>query len=287
MNPKYPIYVISKGRSEICYTAQTLEYMNVPYHLVVEPQEFHLYAKHFNSKRIVTTPFSNLGKGSIPVRNFVWGLSKKNGDKRHWIIDDNIKYFFRLNENMKIPVNSGTIFKVAEDFVDRYTNVKMAGLQYFYFASRKQKMNPFILNTRIYSCILLSNDLELEWRGKYNEDTDLSIRILKQGWCTILFNAFLCGKIPTLLTKGGNAEIYNQTNLREEFVDSLIKQHPDIVKKVWRYNRWHHEVDYSSFKKNELIYCRNFKTPSKEINNYGMILNNVPNYQSIFSYEEN
>lgn len=281
MNPRYPVYIISKGRAEQRYTARTLDYMNVPYLIVVEPQEYLQYAAVINSKKILVTPFSNLGQGSIPVRNFVWEHAKSIGATRYWIIDDNIKWFYRYNHNARVPVSSGTIFRCAEDFVDRYENIALAGLQYDYFIPQKQKISaPFILNTRIYSCILINTNLDIRWRGKYNEDTDLSIRVLKGGLCTVLFNAFLCGKIPTLLTKGGNAEIYNQTNLREEFVDSLIKQHPTIVKKVWRFNRWHHQVDYSLFTTE--LKLKDIKVPDG-INNYGMELIKLKEHKSIFS----
>lgn len=39
-----------------------------------------------------------------------------------------------------------------------------------------------------------------------NEDTDLSFRALKDGYCTILFNAFLCDKAQTMTMKGGNTD---------------------------------------------------------------------------------
>ena len=54
--------------------------------------------------------------------------------------------------------------------------------------------------------------------------------------------------------KGGNTDtIYAETNNRKEFAESLKEQHPDLVNVVWRYNRWHHEVNYEPFKKNKLI----------------------------------
>jgi hypothetical protein len=259
--------------------------MNVPFHIVVEPQEYLQYARVINSKKIIVTPFSNLNQGSIPVRNFVWDLAKQAKVKRYWILDDNIKWFYRLNNNVKVPVNSGTIFKVAEDFVDRYTNIALAGFQYEYFVPRKAKVQPISLNNRIYSCILIQTDIPYQWRGKYNEDTDLSIRVLKDGWCTVLFNAFLCGKVPTLSLKGGNASIYNQTKSRKEFAESLKKQHPDIVEIIWRYNRWHHKVDYSSFRDNLLNPINGLKVPSG-INNYGMELIKFNESKSIYSTYE-
>ena len=93
MNPKHPIYVISKGRWESRLTSKSLERMGVPYHIVVEPQEYDEYAKVIDPKKIYTLPFSNLGKGSIPARNWVWDHSISIGAKKHWIIDDNIYDF--------------------------------------------------------------------------------------------------------------------------------------------------------------------------------------------------
>ncbi len=282
MSPKYPIFIISKGRSDTNYTVRTLEYMKVPYKLIVEPQEYLKYAAEVNSKNIIQTPFSNLGQGSIPVRNFVWELAIKMKVDRYWIMDDNIKYFYRLNRNERTPVNSGTILRCAEDWSDRYDNIGLSGLQYDYFMPMKQKAPPFILNTRIYSCILINTKLPHRWRGKYNEDTDLSIRVLKDGWCTVLFQAFQCGKIPTLMVKGGNAQIYNQTDERKEFAESLRKQHPSIVKVVRRFNRWHHQVDYSAFKANELK-LKKGTVIKQGIDDYGMELVRFNTHHSIFN----
>ena len=65
------------------------------------------------------------------------------------------------------------------------------------FVPRKSAdLPPFKANTRIYSCILIDNALPFRWRGRYNEDTDLSLRVLKAGLCTIQFNAFLRRRWP-------------------------------------------------------------------------------------------
>lgn len=273
--PKYPIYIISKGRWESRLTSKTLEEMNCPYKIVIEPQEYDNYEKVINKSKILTLPFSNLGQGSIPARNWVMEHSISLGAKRHWIMDDNINGFGRYNNNLKIKCISPAIFRAAEDFVDRYTNVKMAGFEYDYFVVRKVKHLQFRMNTRIYSNILLSNDIVHRWRGRYNEDTDLSLRILKDGWCTILFLAFIAYKTPTMQMKGGNTDVlYNQGDERKEFAESLQRQHPDLVKVVRRYNRWHHEVNYEPFKKNKLIRKEGLIIKDG-IDNYGMILKDI------------
>ena len=282
MNPKYPVYIISKGRWESRLTSKALERMQVPYHIIIEPQEYEQYAAVINPAKIYVLPFSNLGQGSIPARNWVWEHAISIGAERHWILDDNIDDFYRWYKNERIRVSDGTTFRAAEDFVDRYTNVAMAGMQYFYFAVTSLTnaiRKPFLLNTRVYSCILLKNDLPYRWRGRYNEDTDLSLRILKDGWCTVLFYAFLADKITTLTMKGGNTdELYKGVNVEDKMQDgrwlmaeSLRQQHPDVTKVVRKWGRWQHQVDYRPFKKNKLIRKPGVEIP-QGVNNYGMRL---------------
>jgi len=270
-NPDYPVYIISKGRWESRQTSKALEKIGVPYHIVIEPQEFDKYATVIDEKKILVLPFSNLDQGSIPVRNWVWEHSINIGAERHWILDDNIRDFYRLNNNIKYRVDSGVTFKIIEDFVNRYENIAISGMQYELFVPRTYKHNPFILNTRIYSCILLKNDVPYRWRGRYNEDTDLSIRALKDGWCTILFVAFLADKSPTMSMKGGNTDELYQDDGRLKMAQSLQRQHPDVVKITRKWGRWQHHVDYRPFKANKLIKKEGIEIP-KGVNNYGMVL---------------
>jgi len=252
LNLRYPVYIISKGRWESCLTVKALEKMEIPYHVVIEPQEYEQYSAVINPAKIYVLPFSNLGQGSIPARNWVWEHAISEGADRHWILDDNILGFQILRDQMKYYCDGGNLFRAAEDFVDRYENIGLAGMQYETFVHRKEWWPPYILNTRIYSCILIKNDLPYRWRGKYNEDTDLSIRVLKDGWCTVLFNAFLAKKRPTLSMKGGNTDELYKGDGRLDMANSLKEQHPDCVAVHFRWGRWQHIVDYGKFKQNKL-----------------------------------
>jgi len=270
---KYPIYVISKGRHNTCLTARELKLMNVEFYLVVESCEYELYKNV--AKNILQLPFNNLGQGSIPARNWCWEHSISSGHERHWILDDNIEGFHRLNRNEKPKVLSPVFFICMEDFVDRYENIALAAPNYYSLCKRTDSVPAFNKNTRTYSCILIKNDIPDRWRDRYNEDTDLSLRVLKRGWCTILFNAFLIGKVTTMRMKGGNTcNVYNTTDNRKEFAQSLKNQHPDVVEVKWKFNRWHHQVDYRAFKKNKLIKKQDIQIQSG-INNYGLILKTI------------
>ena len=153
------------------------------------------------------------------------------------------------------------------------------------FAKRKDKLPPFYINRRIYSCILINNKMPHRWRGRYNEDTDLSLRVLKDGWCTILFLAFLAFKETTMTIAGGNTEDLYREDGRLKMAQSLVDQHPDIVKVSWKFNRYQHHVDYSPFKNNKLIKKEDLVIP-KGINNYGMKLIELDNLNKLIKREE-
>lgn len=253
-----------------------MEFIGAPYKIVVEPKEYDNYAEVIDQKNIIKAPenFSELGSGSIPVRNYVWDLAIENGNKRYWILDDNIESIERFYNNLKIKCKTPTPFRVIEDFVDRYENIGLAGMHYAIFNPASEARPPLHFNTRVYSCLLIDTNLPFRWRGKYNEDTDLSLRVLKSGLCTVLFRTFLIGKRATLTQKGGNRDIYDETDDRKEFVQSLIDQHPDVVKLTRKFNRYHHHVNYKPFAKN-LLKLKDGVEIEDKINNYGLKLIDV------------
>jgi hypothetical protein len=268
MNPRYPVFVPSKGRWESRLTLKALDRIGVPYTVFVEPQEYDNYAAIVGNKNIHVLPHSD--KGLVVTRNYIWDYAQSLGVPRFWTIDDNIKNFFRLNNNLKVPVTTGSMFYAIEDFIERYQNIPIAGMNYFMFASRKNKVPPLTLNTRIYSNMLIKTDIPYRNEGFYNDDTDLCLRVLKDGWCTALFNAFLIEKSVTMTVKGGMTPHYEGDG-RLKMAQSLQAQHPDVVKIAWKWGRWQHQVDYRPFKKNRPILRKGVVIPD-EPNNYGMKL---------------
>jgi len=275
---RYPICVPSKGRADCQKTGKALDRMGVSYKFFVEETEGDEYIEHLGVDKVVVMPFHDLGQGSVPARNFIWKWAKERGARRHWTMDDNIKHFVRTNFNRRLCVYGGGFFRAMEDYVDRFENIVMAGPHNKGFVpDRSPSLTPFLLNSRVYSCILLDTNSEHRWRGRYNEDTDLSLRILKDGDCTLLFRALCMDKGGTAGSKeggmkGGNTDnVYNTNDYRKAFADSLRDQHPDVVKVVWKFGRWHHHVDYSPFVKNKPI-MRDNVTPMQGPNEYGMQL---------------
>jgi len=283
---KYPIYVITKGRPNKTYTIDTLEQMGLDYYLCVEPNEYEQYIanpKVVQSKVLILPEnFSERGQGAVPVRNFVWEHAVQSGHSKHWQLDDNIHGMFRWNNNLQKKITDGVVFRVMEDFSDRYKNLGLVSPQIQSFAPHIKTNYPAVLlNTRAYCCILINHELldqrlEERWRGKYNDDTDLSLRVLSTGdICTANFLAFLSGKLTSGRTKGGMAKMYKNHShdgywkkfeaLRKvwgELITFTNKKHVD--------GRPHHHIEYTKHFTQKLVLKEGVEK-TNEINEYNMI----------------
>lgn len=284
MQPRFPLYIPSKSRAETATTPRFLDTIGVPYRLVVEEQQYDEYAEYFDKSKLLILDkkyqdeydtFDDLGntksKGPGPARNFIWEHSIAEGHDWHWVMDDNITIFARLHQNQRIPVGDGTIFHAMEEFVLRYDNIGMAGPQYWMFAPSRAQLPPFVVGTRIYSCNLIRNDLPFRWRGRYNEDTDLSLVMLKNGWQTVQFNAFLQYKLTTQTLSGGNTEAFYAEEGTLNKSQMLVKMHPDVARLVWKFNRWHHHVDYNGYKNMPLVKKKNATIVDKDLYKMKMV----------------
>ena len=282
--PRFPVYIISKGRWDRRPTVKTFELMGIDYFIVVEKQEYDNYAMNINKDKILILPQKykdqyntfwsrekvNNITGSGPARNFCWEHSIESGAEYHWIFDDNIESIERFNNNMKVKCYTPTPLYVCEEFVLRYKNIYQSGMGYSIFCPASDFRPPLRFNTRIYSNHLIKNDIDFRWRGTYNEDTDLSLRILKAGFCTVEFNTFLIGKRATQSMKGGNTDdVYK--NGTYDISKMLVDMLPDVTRLTERWNRFHHYVNYKPFKKNKPIKKNNLQLKNK-VNNYNMKL---------------
>lgn len=274
---RYPVYIVSKGRWENPLTAKCFIKDGVDFKILVEPQEYDNYVKSLGAKYVMALPFSNLGVGSYPARNFAWEDSIKNGFKRHWVFDDNIRQVRRLNHGKRIPCNALIAIQALEDFTDRYSNVGITAFNYLMFVTNHTQ-KPFYLNVHAYSAMLIKNEMPHRWRMKYNEDVDLCLQVLHSKLCTILFNVFMVDKTSTVAKmKGGNQTELYKGNAHEKKVlkaRSLEVIWPQYAETVWKFSRPHHKVDWKKHFNHPLIRSSSFDWKALEKNNeYGMKLN--------------
>src|SRR6476469_3085635 len=99
MNPKYPIFIPTKGRSALRHTITILEQIGVPFHAVVVPEEYDQYAAVLQDpSQILILPAAI--QGLVPTRNWIWDYAADLGTPYFWTFDDNIRRFYRLHQNM-------------------------------------------------------------------------------------------------------------------------------------------------------------------------------------------
>ena len=260
--PRFPIYIPSKSRAQYGHTMKVLMRTGTPFRIVVEHHQVKDYADQFGAQRILVLDPQYIrdydtcipgfdetkSKGSGPARNFIWDHAISEGHSHHWIIDDNIRGFFRLHENQRILMGDGSNFYLMEDFALRYRNLAMCGPHYLMFVPPRPKTQALLTNHRVFSCNLIRNDIPFRWRARYNEDVDLSLRILKAGWCTVLFKVFLADKLTTQTLPGGNTEAFYAEEGTKAKSELIVRLHPDCVKLTERYGRPHHTITTGKFK---------------------------------------
>lgn len=250
--PKYPVYIISKGRFDVTLTADNFDNSGIKYLIAVEPQEYDLYCKKLGKDKVLKLPFSNLGLGSYPARNFCWEHAKSKGYKYHWLFDDNILHWRKWVNGKRIKWND---LKSSLIFVERYIeqkNIDIGGYEEYNFSVRPPK-KPFKHNCHVYSAMLIKNNLPYRWRLKYNEDVDLCLQVLHNGGTTASCVYYLANKVSTAdKQKGGNQTELYKGNAKEKKIlkaKMLEAVWPQYAKTVIRFNRPHHFVDWKVFSK--------------------------------------
>jgi len=224
----YPVYIISKGRAYNPLTARLFENSNIDYFIAVEPQEKDEYIKALGEKRVIELPFSNLGLGSYPARNFCWEHSKQRGHKYHWLFDDNIQCWKKwINGKRKSIDDLKPAFQYVENYAKK-TNIDILGFEEPNFVVKPPK-KPFKHNCHVYSAMLIKNELPYRWRLKYNEDIDLNLQVLHNGGTTASCIYYMADKVSTSAKmKGGNQTELYQGNKAEK---NLLKA--KMIEKVW------------------------------------------------------
>ena len=276
-NNKYStngIYIISLGRFEYLDTAKSLEEMEQNYFIVVEPFEFELYKDRMKNFKFGTVlscgvNFHELKDGSKHVRNWVHRRNIKNGSTHYWLLDDNMRGFYRHHLNQYRKVKDGSCFYYVEKLQKHFKNVGICGHAYKSDTPAIDKGRSHLnVNSKVYSSFLIDVKLckKLEdcsmniWRGKYNEDIILCIDSLRKGLSTFTTSQYVCDKMTTGRRKGGNQkDLYKKNGdgnwdskiktdyLMETFVD--LSKKDLITYSDRRGKKYHHYINWKEIER--------------------------------------
>lgn len=239
--PRYPIYVPSKGRPDrkLSCVVSLLEASGVEFKIVVEWPDFEPYAEVYGADSLLV--ISERDKGIAATRNFIAEHAERSGAARHWQIDDNVKSFFKLNRKL-VKCDPAVALGTVEDFVDRFENVAAAGLRSSAFGWGAQK--PFVVNQSVYCCMLIASGYPYRFRGRVLEDCDYALQVLSGGHCTIQFSVFQIEKTISGKMSGGNTDDLYAGDGRVERSRWLEAAWPGLVKTSRRWGRPTHTLGH-------------------------------------------
>jgi hypothetical protein len=241
----YPVYIPSKGRSENDTTKLCIR-ENIPFYLVVEPQDADDYISNHGKENCLVMPENN--KGLPYARRFCKQHSIDQGHEWHWQIDDDIKGVMvrQDGKNIKTPVKP--VICEIQNFIARYKNIGQAGLCHSLFAWSHS--TDYGLNQQCPTFVIIRNEIPIWWRDGVAEDTDYSLQVLaanpprdllnnkREPWCTVLFYKYMFDTAVQGKLAGGNTDSEYADDGRLTRIKGLQKYWPGSFKAVWKHDSW-------------------------------------------------
>jgi hypothetical protein len=257
----FPVYIPTRGRPQKQLTADALLELGIRPFLVVEAAEEAAYKENNPECYVIVWPQNYLDDyektpeldphpTTGAAHNYAWDHSRAAGYTHHWIMDDNIRGFLIRSNGRRANVKDAKALHYQEDFIRKFKNLAGISLAMAPF----MRGSTLMINTRLYCATLYRNDLHeygIKWRRGINDDTIVSLDILKTGyWCTAENRAVGIKKTGTSRKSrmaGGMTDFYAQGGFIKKSAE-LVRCHPEYSTTVVKFNRVHHSVDFSSFK---------------------------------------
>ena len=126
-----PIFIPTVGRAAVAYLPRVLEDDNLPYTLVVEPQERKPYSLAFPDANLLVLP--EKGRGVHFARQTILNHARAEGIERYWQCDDNIRSFESASNRKVTAVGPRVVMGRVQELADEVGNVALAAPEYQQF----------------------------------------------------------------------------------------------------------------------------------------------------------
>src|ERR1700690_3332380 len=177
-------YILSAGRSKTATTPLLLKEAKIPFTLVVESHEKHLYKVAFPYANFLVLP--KAGGGNAYARRYIQLCAEDAKLSYCWQLDDNIKNFMKLTKGKKTICSASEILPPIEEHVSRYTNIGIAGPSYAVWAFGNKE--AISINRQSASCMLIrvGTGCYFDTLSSLSgvEDTDFHMQMLTDGLCS-------------------------------------------------------------------------------------------------------
>jgi len=196
-----PIYILSKNRAETISTHKLLDQDNLPYRIVVEPQDLKAYADRFTPDQLL--PLDKNDQGVVYVRNYIKDNAYSMGDLYCWMLDDDmLGYEYRVN-GKRHTTTPRPLMSIVEQSCFQFGNIGGANLSSAAYLFGHDGKPPVVYNSQIYGVQLLRTDTTARFRPNVAEDTDYSLQLLHDDWVTLVFKRFGFTTVTSGTNKGG------------------------------------------------------------------------------------
>ena len=220
--PKFPIYIPSRSRWDSMATHKLLIQSGISnFFIVVEPgdQEFEYTHAGFGENLLVL-PEQN--KGLFYSRQFCKDHSTEAGDRYHWQLDDDIRSFLSRNPGEKTghPSASDALCAIEHEVL-KYTNIGQAGMNQNSFPPG---VSPIKVNHLPVQAFMVNNRVESKFRTRIMNDFDFTLQVLREGWCTFMFDHIRTNTPAIGTNKGGLHEVYKNRKVIVETMEFMCKE---------------------------------------------------------------
>jgi hypothetical protein len=244
-----PIYVPSKNRVKGARTLQVLQEAELPYTLVVEPQDAEQYAAAYPLAVLAVLPENDRG---LPyARNFI--LKRNSG--WFWMLDDDIDGFYARSGTKLAKVSAAAALAASEGIIRAVPQAVQGALEYSQYAWSAKR--NYALNSYCDVCVLI--DAARTFFHAFQEeatlklDREFTLQLLNAGHFTVRVQkyAFSCPKNGS--NAGGLKPLYDTVQAERAAVDWMVSHYPGLVQAVVKSDgRYDAKINWSAFSARKL-----------------------------------
>jgi hypothetical protein len=221
-HPHHPVFVPSRHRADTATTPDLLHASGVPHRIVVEPHDADAYVERYGADRVMVLDDDE--RGIAYARNFIMDYARAAGTPYVWMIDDDMRRFRIRRKGKRIEIPASVALAFMELVSDSFSNVAGASVMNSAFAFGYDRKPPVGLNQMIYCVQLVKTDVHARFRAHLMDDTDYSLQVLTEGYCTLISRRVVHEQPSTSKQPGGCTDTTHTNRLGR--AEAMVKQWP-------------------------------------------------------------
>lgn len=218
----YPVFVPSRHRADIATTPDLLAASGVPYHLVVEPHDADAYVERYGAERVLVMDKND--QGIAYARNWLMDRARAAGMEYVWQLDDDMRRFGVRRNGKRVMIPARAALAYMELLVDSFDNIGGANVMNGAYAFSYDNKPALSTNGMVYCVQLLRTNVAPRFRGHLMDDTDYSMQLLTQGYCTLVSRRVVHEQPSTSVQAGGCTDT-THTHRRER-AEAMMRAWP-------------------------------------------------------------